>query len=915
MARKLDYGQCKVVVTDATGQDVGTAGAEVPQLVDGLGVGAFPTASNLWVREEPPTEAKPAVLVFDYGKPVKVAALAHYFYVPGSRDQRWQDWLSGPSAFNEVRLSTSDDGVTWTERAHHSDIPTECPQLLTIESPESARYLKLEVLSMAPGAGKLRSYQMETYLDRAPKSLSAPGRVVRRGFPVRSAVEPAGPELEGVLKLSPDRTLIDFELPAPGLADPAAGRLEIRVDNRPVSWDALKKGMATASVGGTALDLDASFVKAGLLLKFTWHGEVKYPAPKLEIVVRPASPAAEWCVPEYFYSKAEIPESPVTIATATMPTAVSIVGDGKTVFTLVPDTDRSWVGVQADAATTAFPLGSESPQVLLLASAGDWFSGFERAVVDVFDFDEPDQFSPVSEAIPDLCRYLLDSPLWSEKHQMMRSFPGVDFFYIFYSLPYAIPALTYWEELSGDPSVGEKIDHIVRFTLDRRIPEGPMKGAIFSEYADRDVAARGEIPYEHPPYYAWTAGYQHEDLIGMDQGLNRWITAHTMGSVLWSITHLWRCRGRISDEVLSGARDVADWMVRLQKDDGSWSYAYNEAGETTSPMSDSGTIWNVWGLWRFGQLTGDARYSDAAERGFDYFKQTFTENHLYRGYWEDVYGHGKTVLNTAQGYESSIAALAFAEIGDIEAMKSSSRDSLRYICTRVLECRDKWTSYGGACEQQGWAPATYIAPTFGYAAHVAWRKTGDDTIRRFSCLAKTIGWWQDSCGAAVWIQDATYQQPIESMRTKGGRRQFWAIWDSAQKVAFVVPWLVEEVNRRTGGRMRLSSESLAGTDDLGDPIAARVFRGRVKAKSGQVNWLGLKPTSPGRESEYRLALLNHAGATEVTVKSEFASLPTSCRLYDPEGRVREGRFAVKDGEVVVRIPKRSLMILVWTHTN
>ncbi|MGB9620447.1 MAG: hypothetical protein ACPL7K_08555, partial [Armatimonadota bacterium] len=63
-------------------------------------------------------------------------------------------------------------------------------------------------------------------------------------------------------------------------------------------------------------------------------------------------------------------------------------------------------------------------------------------------------------------------------------------------------------------------------------------------------------------------------------------------------------------------------------------------------------------------------------------------------------------------------------MGDTDAAVSSAQDALRFVCTRVLESRDYWTSYGGVAEQQNWAPGTYLAPTFGYAAHLAWRISG-----------------------------------------------------------------------------------------------------------------------------------------------------------------------------------------------
>jgi hypothetical protein len=236
-------------------------------------------------------------------------------------------------------------------------------------------------------------------------------------------------------------------------------------------------------------------------------------------------------------------------------------------------------------------------------------------------------------------------------------------------------------------------------------------------------------------------------------------------------------------------------------------------------LSDSGSIWNVWALYRFGQLTKNPKYSAAADRSGAYYKKTFIAQHLYRGYWEDTVPEGSQELGSVQGYEASIAALAFAEMGDNETMKKAAQDCLRFVCTRKLESRTYETSYGGVSEQLDWAPGTYIASTLGYAAHVAWRRTGDDLFRRFSGLAKGMGWWQYKTGSAFWLIDAIVQQPIEMYRERGRDRSFWVFWDSAQKVAFGIPWLVDEVNRRSGDRIKIDVEGLTGKDDRNVAVA------------------------------------------------------------------------------------------------
>ncbi len=298
-ASKLDYAKHKVTVTDESGKGFemyGMTGTGAQDVADGLGADPMPCAWGLWMRKEAPTADKPAVLEFDYGTPVKVAALAHYFYVPGCRDHRWQDWLSGPSAFGEVRIYVSDDNAKWTEVSHLTGLPAGCPQLLKVERPTSARYLKLEVLSLIKGAEWIRSYEIETYLDSAPKSLPSPKvKPVRHGFPYKAALMPVAASQAGDLKLAADARALDFSVSGPKLDVPARGRLSITIDDQPVAWKASKAGglMFTGSAAGRNLKLSALFVKAGLLLKFSSDDPVTYPFPKLDVVASMDKPVKE----------------------------------------------------------------------------------------------------------------------------------------------------------------------------------------------------------------------------------------------------------------------------------------------------------------------------------------------------------------------------------------------------------------------------------------------------------------------------------------------------------------------------------------------------------------------------------------------------------------------------------------------
>jgi hypothetical protein len=907
---KIDYVKTPVRV-----EDPDAPRSNAGDLTDGYGAEPYPVSPGGWVRTDgAPGNGKPAAVIFDYGKPQMISALAHYFYVPGCRDHKWGDWLSGPSAFREVRISASDDGSAWKEVVHLNDLPPECPQMLKWAEPVTARYLKLEVVSLAPGAGILRSYEIETYVDGVPKSpISGDfGKAVPGGFPNLAALESAAEA--GSTEPAGDPGSIRFRLPAKGLAQPLSGNFEIRINDKPVALkkiegDPSSSRFSADAVLGARLDVDLRQVKAGLLVGMTWHGKAGYPSPKIDIVAGLDGTVTGWFIPEYYhYGKA--PAEPLRIVSAWTPTRTAMIDDGRTCLAIVPDTDQSWVGFDGARVFASFPMRGTS-RALLVAGAGDWLAGFRRVVSEVFDFGEPRQFSPVSQALFDQCRYLLSPDQWSDAYDTFRAFPGLDNFGLFYGMPYEVPALTFWEKMTGDPSIARRVDRIVGFALDHRLRGGPMAGAIFSHYTDwRQVEHMGRF-LGAKELLALHERYPNEVLMGHDQANQRRLTSHNMGAVLWAITHVWRSRGRLDKDVLAGATDVADWMVRCQREDGSWPYGFQEDGKVSYALSDSGSIWNVWSLYRFGRLTGNPKYSKAAEKAAAYFKSTFTANHLYRGYWEDTVGENQP-LGTAQGYEASIATLAFREMGDEKAMVMSARDCLRFVCTRTLESRTYETSYGGASEQLDWAPGTYIASTMGYAAHSAWRRTGDDLFRRFSGLAKGMGWWQYKTGSAFWLIPAIWQQPIEMLRERGRDRSFWAFWDSAQKIAFALPWLVDEVNRRSGDRIKIDLEGLTGKDDRGAAVAVGLFAGRITSVSGQVNWLPLKAADPASPANSQLALINHAEATVVIVESGATPGPASIRMFNEKGDPVQGpEYLAVDGKVQFLIPEQHMVIIAY----
>jgi hypothetical protein len=191
--------------------------------------------------------------------------------------------------------------------------------------------------------------------------------------------------------------------------------------------------------------------------------------------------------------------------------------------------------------------------------------------------------------------------------------------------------------------------------------------------------------------------------------------------------------------------------------------------------------------------------------------------------------------------------------------------------------------------------------------------SGDDYLRRFAFAPKVIGWWVwkngwwgDDTGWPIWIVESISHHPIEMFHNAQGGCSpcLWSGWLTGQEVTFGIPWLIGEVNRRSGDRIAIDPETLEGKDDLGASVAVKVFDGRVTSKSGQVNWLGFKSSS----GKYQLALINHAEATEVTAESELGT-PVSATVFDAEGRRKAFKTPGADGRL--KIAAKSMVVLAW----
>ena len=149
-------------------------------------------------------------------------------------------------------------------------------------------------------------------------------------------------------------------------------------------------------------------------------------------------------------------------------------------------------------------------------------------------------------------------------------------------------------------------------------------------------------------------------------------------------------------------------------------------GVKLTDEEDAGNIWNIWALYRYEKLTGQANYRDAAAKAPKWVRlQVSRQPHMPRILGGRSGGNGRLRLS-GEAYEFGNCRQGFGEMGDRELAVEAARNAITWIWTQVVECREYVNSYGHAHEHCNWPPAKYVAPMFGLAAHTAFRLTGDE---------------------------------------------------------------------------------------------------------------------------------------------------------------------------------------------
>ncbi len=1069
--------------------------AEARLAFDGYGGSLRPDViARCWVQRRSLPEKKPFSCTIDYGSPVALSKLVHYFYTPLSKDYRTDPFLLS-SAFASLNIYRSDDGARWARAERLEDLPFDWPQVLTFSHPAPARYYKLEITGLVPGAQGIRTYEIESFTGPAihipnqdsaqlnagetcylrgsvvgaedtaafsvavahskndvesgenSASVESGGAFIVALTPLRSGQVPVTLELRDEKQVAVDRRRVTLHvaprvvvsdvkvdgdavtgrlfntasvplsvkvgsgrrsLPASKLAPGKAsefrlvkavqygGRqiaeLSLKEDDRASSrwlfsverpagtsegrlhsqeidaaWtiresqlqfrftpDAARTGIRASlevSFDETPVSFSASIVQPD---KVVLCGAVKQGSLECTLQLSGSAVRAVFrsvpdgldverapgiislrvkaegvrfrFMPAYVYSKEPVSTMEGTVTEVCLPHPIeskqelSTIQGGWLVPTrmvaletaegtvgLVPDRDRCLMGIDQDDAVVRMRLGAEPAEILIPAVAGDWYEAFRYVVNRIYQFTDVRQYRALTETVCGEMGFLAHyGDAWSKGMQVLTSFPKMDFVFVFYGLTYSIPALYSWYLMSGDEEALERARKSVEWLLehpDVRIKEGPTAGACFSQYLSPAVKPH--------PFGQVTTG-------GCDQAWNRWLEPHATGAVAWTLLFFYVADGKRHVKALEAAKGGLEWLLTSQSPSGGWAYAYHPDGKKVTEEEGSGSIWSIWALFRYGKLTGEQKYLDAAERGKKWFASKFISNHICRGYWEDVSGSKGRVGLSWGAYEFSIAANVFAEMGDAELAVEAAKNAATWIWTRVLDCRSYFTSYAHTHEQWGWPPATYLAPMFGLAAQTAYRLTGDDFFRRMSGAAKTISWWtvketpqgiwpavatKSEVGGAIWPGEAVQFVPIEEPFSVA----FWMDWITAQQATISLRWLIQEVNLRSGGKVNVDPDTLAGTV-LGKPGRLRLRPGELSVKGNhqEINWLGYET-----ENSRVLGLINDKGATTVKVDFPAAPFPAASLLISQvDGRWQE-ETRKEGGPIRIDLPAAGCAFMIW----
>jgi hypothetical protein len=875
------------------------------------GQGSRPAAMRGWHPAAPPTPQAPSILDIDYGSAIAVSAFVHYFYTPENADMQFMS--PAPSAFRRLRVLSRDDDGDWREIRVLKDLPAECPQVLAINAERPARHWRLEVAELAPGAEMIMSYEIETYTGSAPqiRHLPTTSPDFRRAFTRRVETHPSSiGVVEGSLELESGRK--GFGLTAKNGGRVARGGLLLVVDQKPANFIATENQSWRAETAEGNFILQSRPAALGMLLQLSYAAKSDQPVKYRRATLRMSAPKANlYYIPGQTFSTEPVE---VTSPAVNVLTRLAVLGSESTNLCLAPGVDRGNLGFAGGAACSELLLGPDPTPVLITAVAGDWWKTYEFAVRDIYGMQEQEQLVPVSEMQYGISRYIVSDPAWSNTMNTVPGWPkgdatnihykGTDFFNL-YGPVFSIPAFWARYVMNGDELARERCRKVALWLCRSgvRMQQGPARGAFFCLQRFRN----------------WEP--EKFEQLGATQGPGlHMLTSQSTGAALWSLLYYRNVSGEQDPEINKVIEEAADWLLITQRADGGWPFCHDLEGnpkdwawdlegkpKAPSLASSSGTIWNIWALWRMGKQTGDRRCLEAVERARKWFVREYVSKHYYYGYWEDD-------CWLMEGYDAAIATMVFGEMGEKELAVATARDAIQFVCTRQLETRDAHNSVGMASEQRLWPPMFYCVAAMGLAAWTAWQLSGDPFFRPFAMSPKVIGWWyRRDIGAPVWIADSIVPAPLVGPASDS----IWIDWCAAQAGTLTLRWLMREFQRRAKGAASIDEELLHGTV-LGRPVKSWAPEGGfwpVQPAHGQVNWLGFRS-----ERTLFVALMNDGAPGRVGLRLNSrntngvlgAAVWAKAAHHFQSGRAVSAKW---DGEELVEVEKGGLVVLEWGYEN
>ena len=817
------------------------------------GAGWIDTWTNDCSEPASPTPESPARLRLDYQKPEAIAQFALYFPCQGNMDGYLPE-LAHAAAVKTVEVFRSDDGATWESAVRIQQLEWTHPQIVRIPNPIPARYYLFSFEAMAPGNNALRLYEIEAYTD--PKEPIATKPITPQAEPAAETPTGSGPSSgnlaagawKGEWQADPAGLKLNLEQGAARFAVP----IDLKPDNQTPAapWQSMTAKSGTAGIaapasGGSAM-CRITAEELGVRLTVTIPPPAPWTARGSVMVRVPVANAKFRFLPEYLGST-----EPAKSAWPGwyLPTVMASITTDQGTIALAPSTDRHRIGIDGDSMTIRlFPDETGEASILLIPVDGDWVKAFQTVVYGVWDFKTLKQYRPAAQTALGMIKWLMVDSVWSEEWQQLRSFPDGEFFFVFYGAPYAIPALWQRAIIAGDAEAERKVKLSAKFLLEApvRVKDGPMKGGFYSQMAGTKAQ------------YTLT-----------DQAHQHWMVTHTTGAAIWALLYHQTMLPQRDPAIDAAIVESADHLLRLQQPDGGWFYAYFENGTLgTGHFMDSGTIWNIWSLWRAGKALGREDYLEAARRGRDWWVAKFLDKHHFTGYWEDS-NHKGVIWPTRDGYPAQMATLAFLEMGDTQHAVESANFLATWIHTRTPYYRDYWTGYGNMGEQWTWPANIYLVPGSAYAfQQIEEHAPQPEMFRAFTTIAKSVAWWVDEEGSGYFPSEASGFTAIHKTELS---RSYWVDWCGAQEGSRTIMWMLAEVNKRCGGRIAIDPETLRGTVDgkAAHPwqpdgsVTVRVPGEGTTPQANQLNWMGYRAGDT-----FYLAVLNDQpeGVSGVTVE-------------------------------------------------